>query len=121
MVIVNFTQHDATPEQIKAGVVDIIPASKRSEVLTFKSLPTAKDIQDRADVIAKMVSEVAESGAAVMIGGAPFFMSALERELKSAGFTPVYAFSERISVDVVQQDGTVVKTSKFVHKGFVEI
>lgn len=121
MVIVNFTQHDATPEQIKAGVVDIIPASKRSEVLTFKSLPTAEDIRNRADTIAKMVSEVAESGAAVMIGGAPFFMSSLEAALKSAGFTPIYAFSERISVDVVQQDGTVVKTSKFVHKGFVEV
>lgn len=121
MVIINFTQHNATPEQIESGVVDIIPVSQRSAALTFESIPTAEDIRNRADTIAKMVSEVAESGDAVMIGGAPFFMSSLETALKSAGFKPVFAFSERKSVDVVKEDGSVVKTAIFVHKGFVEV
>ena len=48
-------------------------------------------------------------------------MGALEAVLKAAGYKPVYAFSERVSVDVTQPDGSVVKTSKFAHKGFVEV
>lgn len=121
MNIVNFTQHNATQEQIASGVVDVIPVAKRSEALTFKSLPTTEDILNRADTVVKMVSEVAEDGSLVMIGGAPFFMGSLEAALKNAGFRPVYAFSERKSIGVVKDDGSVVKTAVFVHKGFVEV
>lgn len=120
-MIINLTQHNATPEQLKAGVVDIISLSQRNHVLTFTSLPTAEYIRHRANDIARMVSRVAGRGCAVMIGGAPFFMGALEAALKEAGFKPVYAFSERKSVDVVKEDGSVVKTAVFVHKGFVEV
>ena len=121
MIIINLTQHNATPEQIESGVVDIIPVSQRSEALTFHNIPTAEDIRNRADSVVKMMPDVAEKGALVMIGGAPFFMSSLETALKNAGFRPVYAFSERKSVDVIKEDGSVVKTSVFVHKGFVEV
>lgn len=55
----------------------------------------------------------------VMIGGAPFFMSYLEKALEQAKITPVYAFSERVSVDVEKEDGSVVKTAVFKHLGFV--
>lgn len=78
MVIINCTQHNATPEQLQAGVVDIIPVAKRNEALTFESLPTTEDIRDHADTVVKMVSGVAEVGTLVMIGGAPFFMGSLE-------------------------------------------
>ena len=121
MNIVNFTQHKATQEQIASGVVDIIPVSQRNEALSFENIPTAEDIRNRADTAVKMVTEIAENGSLVMIGGAPFFMGSLETALKNAGFRPVYAFSERKSVDVVKDDGSVVKTAVFVHKGFVEV
>ena len=56
----------------------------------------------------------------VMIGGAPFLMAALERELVDTwGMRPVYAFSVRESVDSVQPDGTVRKTAIFRHGGFI--
>jgi len=55
-----------------------------------------------------------------MIGGAPFFMSYLEEALRYRGLTPVYAFSQRESVEQVIDDKTV-KTSVFVHKGFIGI
>ena len=121
MTIINFTQHNATTEQVAAGVVDAIPAQVRAEVLTFSSLPTVEEIWARADKAVGLIAPHAEPGTQVMVGGAPFFMSALEAVLKAAGFKPVYAFSERVSMDVVQPDGTVVKTSKFAHKGFVEV
>lgn len=121
MTIVNFTQHHATTEQVEAGVVELIPFSERSEILTFVEIPTVQEIRGRAEEAAKLISSVAEKGVQVMIGGAPFFMGALETALKEAGFKPVYAFSERKSVDVVKEDGSVVKTAVFVHKGFVEV
>ena len=55
----------------------------------------------------------------VMIGGAPWFMSALEKELIANGFKPVYAFSERVSVDHHQPDGSVRKVNEFRHIGFI--
>ena len=55
----------------------------------------------------------------VMIGGAPWFMSSLELALIKEGFTPIYAFSERVSVDVPQEDGSVKKTNEFKHVGFI--
>lgn len=120
-MIINFTQHNATTEQIEVGVVDLIPAERRSELLTFVGLPTAVEIHDRAAAVTAEVVNVAEAGTEVMIGGAPFFMGTLEAALKANGFMPVYAFSERVSVEIVQDDGSVVKTAKFVHKGFVRV
>ena len=55
-----------------------------------------------------------------MIGGAPFFMSALERALLDVGITPLYAFSIRESVEKAAEDGTVTKINVFKHVGFVE-
>ena len=54
-----------------------------------------------------------------MIGGAPYLMPALEKELIALGIEPVYSFSERVSEETVQADGSVVKTNVFKHVGFV--
>lgn len=59
-------------------------------------------------------------GAAAMIGGAPFLMPALEKALRTKGILPVYAFSQRESVEEIMEDGTVRKTAVFKHRGFVE-
>ena len=57
----------------------------------------------------------------VMIGGAPFFMAALESALRDVGVTPIYAFSKREVVEEPQSDGSVKKTAVFRHAGFVGI
>ena len=56
-----------------------------------------------------------------MIGGAPFFMGILEQELKKQGIKPVYAFSQRESVDKEMADGSVQKVAVFKHLGFYEV
>jgi hypothetical protein len=56
-----------------------------------------------------------------MIGGAPYLMGALEKALRECGFTPVYAFSKRESIDQPQPDGSVRKVAVFRHLGFVEV
>lgn len=122
-MILNLTQHAATPEQIAQGVVDVIQAhgepEKLKALLTFESLPTAEQVYDRADAIAQLAQSYFVDSA--MIGGAPYLMGALERALNKRGIKPVYAFSERVSVEQTQADGSVRKVNVFKHVGLVEV
>jgi hypothetical protein len=117
MKILNLTQHPATPEQITDGVVEPEAAEKKliCKLLTFEAIPSQEEMRARAFALAKM----AEGFEAAMIGGAPFFMPALERALIRRDIEPLFAFSVRESVEEVQEDGSVVKRNVFRHLGFV--
>lgn len=121
-MILNLTQHEATPEQVSAGVVTS-PADEAGirALLTFKNLPTREEIQYRAISLAAIAANFfkGEDGAA-LIGGAPYLMAPLERELHHRGIVPLYSFSERVSEERTTPSGEVVKTNVFKHVGFVE-
>ena len=124
MIILNLTQHVGTPEQ---GVVEPENKTLVQEFLTFSSLPTQPEMDDRASNLAAIACYHRGCSHAgdheqwsAMIAGAPYFMSTLERALIAVGVTPVYAFSTRESVEQVI-DGKTVKTSVFSHQGFVEV
>ena len=121
-MILNLTQHPSTPEQKAAGVVDL-PISVRNELsalLTFDSLPTRQELEDRAKRIAAIATIYATGDEpTAMIGGAPFLTSVLEAILDYAGIKPVYAFSRRESVEETLPDGSVRKVNIFRHAGFV--
>lgn len=121
VMIINLTQHAATADQIAAGVRDLTGTDRDQVIaaLNFETLPTAADLADRAGTIA-LVAMLAGATKA-MIGGAPYFMAPLESALRSAGITPVYAFSQRESSEDVQPDGSVRKVNFFRHCGFVEV
>ena len=125
MKILNCTQHRATAEQISAGVVDLDDAtrSKLTELLTFNEVPGMSDLNDRSVAVARLIAPIyrATGADAAMIGGAPFFMTSLESALLGESMRPVYAFSRRESVETVDADGAVKKTSVFRHAGFVEV
>lgn len=121
MKIVNLTQHAATPDQQEAGVFDLPNAEREQlkKLLTFQSPPSASEIADRASRIAGMA--FATGAARAMIGGAPYLMAALERELRAGGVSPLYAFSVReVQETTDSQTGEVRKVSIFRHAGFVE-
>ena len=135
-MILNLTQHRATADQLKAGVVDL-PAAQQMELvklLTFETRPDKWELKNRARSIAAFAAEsgikmgVLEHvvcqgekliGGAVMIGGAPFLMAQLEHELHMIGVDVCYAFSTRESVESVNETGAVKKTAIFRHAGFV--
>lgn len=121
MRVLNLTQHIATPEQIEAGVVDMQPEEREwlQRLLTFNTLPAADDIASRVACIEGLVMATKGECTHVMLGGAPFLMAPLEKAMRSVGLTPVYAFSKRVSSEICQPDGSVMKTSKFVFEGFV--
>jgi len=125
-MIINLTQHPATAEQRQDGVIDPAAAAKATIVaaLTFDSLPAQADILARAKTLAYEAEKYCrpqgqDAMRQVMIGGAPYLMGALEAALRTRGLIPVYAFSQRESVEEVQADGSVRKVAIFRHSGFV--
>jgi hypothetical protein len=132
-MILNLTQHAPTPEQVAAGVVEPKPEVKAAIVaaLTFDSLPSREEIGARAADLAEIACryDIADTDddigeefpGAAMIGGAPYLMAALERELSARGVRPLYAFSTRESVEQTQPDGSVRKINVFRHIGFVDV
>lgn len=110
---INLTQHIATAKQSCLEPENKILVQS---LLTFESLPSKDEIKDRATALACIAKEVGATQA--MIGGAPYLMSALERELHRFGITPVYAFSQRVCME---DPKTGVKNSVFKHLGFIEV
>lgn len=128
-MILNLTQHKASDDQIKEGVVDLEGEQHAAlvELLTFKGLPEAGEIMDRAYDIAELACYNGLGGdegdapfiTQAMIGGALWLMAPLAAELRERGIDPLFAFSVRESVEAVQADGSVAKTAVFRHAGWV--
>lgn len=124
-IIINLTQHVASPEQTAAGVIDLAPEHRveLTRLLTVDDLPTKEEIDTRCEAIAALAysHDLDELPTACMVGGAPWMMGALVRALREGGFVQVLAaFSKRESVEQVQADGSVRKVAVFRHVGFVE-
>lgn len=122
-MILNLTQHNATADQINAGINDLPVDDFQTALkglLTFPTQYTRADLEYRALQIHELVrdfcgtsEEVLEG---VMIGGMPSFMPVLESVLISKGIKVGYACTERKSVDK-EVDGKIIKTAVFVHAG----
>ncbi len=115
--ILNLTQHVPTREQYAQGVTNHVDHKLIQSLLTFVGMPTWDDVVARAEQLAALAAETGAESA--MIGGAPYLMAPLHSALAAKGIRPLYAFSERRSVETTQADGSVVKTAVFVHIGFV--
>ena len=123
-MILNLTQHHATPEEISAGVREL-PEDKKEKIrslLTFNEIPSNQEIKERAEEIASEAWLIFEFAVTkerkALIGGAPFLMAGLELELLKRGIQPVYAFSKRVSTEIKTEKG-IEKKSVFVFEGFV--
>ena len=127
-MILNLTQHNATADQINAGINDLPVDDFQTALkglLTFPTQYTRADLEYRALQIHELIRDMCGEhfGAppkhaldGVMIGGMPSFMPVLEATLVSKGIRVGYACTERQSIDK-EIDGKVVKTAIFVHAG----
>lgn len=134
-MILNLTQHPATPDQVAAGVVDAPERFKEklTALLTFNEAPSHRELLRRAHELTCLAVEVHAAltggspdmlegeyhGVEVMIGGAPYLMRHLEECLEYWGLCPIYSFSKRVSVETQHPDGTVTKSNVFKHVDFV--
>ena len=146
-IILNLTQHPASGDQIDEGVIDLTPdlKVKLKCLLTFDNLPSCEEIKSRADEIYTLIVEFVTSDNSpikdeaeglidedglidetefkkfnlkFMIGGAPYLMGPLVRELSFLGEC-IFAFSKRVSSEVIEPDGSITKKTVFKHDGFV--
>lgn len=120
MAILNLTQHNATADQLAAGIIDL-PAEFKAElvkIITFPAIYDKYELELRArrvySLILDLPCNIKVDG--VMIGGMPSFMPVLEKELVECGVRVGYACTERQSVDK-EVDGKIIKTAIFVHVG----
>ena len=128
MIILNFTQHTLTKEQIDSLVAEGFTLKnmeaeaeapeRLKDLLTFTRCPSREELEFRARALADYAQIYCEA-TDVVIGGAPYFMGALETALLERGIKPRYAFTERVVVESVNQDGSTTKTSVFRHSGWV--
>lgn len=171
-LVINLTQHAATPTQRQAGVRDVddldmplyLPGEAGEALKGLLTIPVGgplgiaenssaagefldgraasivsqfvlpilgKRAQDRLDemgarmrtpkaALEALRPEYVAGGMKAMVGGAPYLTERLARELRKIGVEPVYALSDRVSKEVVGEDGTVTKTQVFEHLGFIQ-
>ena len=125
MRILNLTQHAPTKEQKENGVFEPNAEDKEviREYLTFNNIPSKRNIKMRAKALSDIAFKynIEQGIQKVLIGGAPYLMSSLERSLIAKGLTPVYAFSKRVSKEITLPSGSVEKKMIFRHEGFIEL
>lgn len=125
----NLTQHNATAEQVAMGVIDLDGALKEQliEAITFTGLPTASDVEVKASKLRKIMLSIMDTDeeACFMVGGAPYLMAQLGNtkrfSVKHFQSRIYFAYSDRVSEEVHNPDGTVTKVNVFKHLGFVPI
>ena len=126
MKFINLTQHKLTEDQVFNLVnmgfddedsIQVYPDTSTRLLLTFDNLPSLSEIREAAVKLAQYANFAEATH--VMIGGAPYLMRPLEEELERVGIIYYYAFTERKTVEKVNEDGTIEKTSVFEFAGWI--
>lgn len=122
--MLNLTQHALTEEQIKDGAIEPVPEVKAEiqKLITFDRsvMDHPEQIWNRAKALVALVKREYPTTSKAMVGGALYFMPALVRELKEAGIRPYFSYTDRVSTEIHNPDGSVTKTLVFKHLGWVE-
>ena len=121
--MINLTQHKATPEQVKQGVIDTDSDIRKTllELLTFDDISETfpESLRNRANQISE-IANLDGVHASALIGGALYFMPYLVTALKEKNIKPFYSFTKRVIENEFSSDGSVKKTSVFKHVAFIE-
>ena len=121
MITFNMTQHVASADQLKAGVVELNEIYKTTllEALNFEGVPTSSDVGKAVQLMAGLMDEqeaYETEEVQFMVGGAPYLMAALTQWAPI--YRMVFACSDRVSEEQHMPDGSVRKVNVFKHIGF---
>jgi len=119
--ILNLTQHPATDAQIDAGVVNLNDADlvDLKNALNFNEPPHRLEMIRRRKAIMDIASKY--DSLVVMLGGAPYLCTELDLCFSLDGYTVLYSFSKRVSIEFTDsKTGEVTKTNVFKHIGWVK-
>ena len=101
-MILNLTPYKASPEEVAAGVVDndemfqIIDSH-----LSFNSLPTKRELETKALILALAARGLGYSKAMIGGSGANYFLGTLETALRQHGIVPMYAVHDVVSLEFI--------------------
>ena len=125
IIIINVTQHSVTNDQINdlenkfKEIAILNPGGDMfRNSLTFTNMPSKEELSKVAKKIANDAFTMGASYA--IVAGAPYLMAHLEKEFFRLNIVPLYSFSERVSQEIKEPDGSVRKTNIFKHVGFIE-
>lgn len=122
--MLNLTQHALTAEQWRDGAVEPEADVKTQiqELITFDRsvMEHPEQIWNRAKALVSLIKREYPLVNQAVVGGALYFMPALVRELKEAGIQPYFSYTDRVSQETHNPDGSVTKTLVFKHLGWVE-
>lgn len=128
-VIINLTQHLATPDQASAGLIDMPEdgglRAALTEALSFNHQPDQEELLRRARRVVGIMADYAGGmtalqGHKVMLGGFSALMHPLQAACLKAGMQVGYAYLGPCEwVDQLQPDGSVLKMAIFRHGGFI--
>lgn len=122
--MLNLTQHVITVEQLRDGAVEPDPEMKAEiqKLITFDRsvMEHPEQIWNRAKALVSLIKREYPLLNKAMVGGALYFMPALVRELKEVGIQPYFSYTDRVSTETHNPDGSVTKTLVFKHLGWVE-
>jgi len=115
--------HTLTPEQqedakVSLGITKFVPFSREIIKLWSNVPPGLESLNNYLEPIFACLKDNASSGDYVLVQGDFGATYHMVNFAKSLELIPVYATTERKSVEEIQQDGTVKKTSLFEHKRF---
>ena len=121
--MLNLTQHALTAEQWRDGAVEPDQEIKAEiqKLITFDSSVIAhpEQIQDRAKALATLIRREYSLLDKALVGGALYFMPALVKEVNEVGIQPYFSYTDRVSQETHNPDGSVTKTLVFKHLGWV--
>lgn len=122
--MLNLTQHALTAEQWRDGAVEPEADVKAQiqELITFDRsvIEHPEQILNRAKALVSLIKREYPFVNQAVVGGALYFMPALVRELKEVGIQPYFSYTDRVSQETHNPDGSVTKTLVFKHLGWVE-
>lgn len=120
MKVYNLTKHTMTPQQLADGGIDVPAAQRASDLQDFTSMPTSDELKSRAFKLMDLVIDAGgEIGDGVMLAGAMYFIPYLVDAAKKTGFKPIFSFTQRVSKEIKNEDGSVSLSYVFNHEGWI--
>ena len=126
MKIINLT---GLPSPEKLSDIEIIQLPEKlneelKELLIFEQTPVKYELVQRAKEITSLAQEFikanCKSPILIMITGAPFLMSYLEKELTETNIPFVHAYAvPRVELSVNRDEGNIKSKLIFAIKGFI--
>jgi hypothetical protein len=116
--------HKPTAEQkVELEKDGVIVYLEEIAPFTFKNLTNMKIDTDLDKLAERLIYIVQQYDYVNLVqpAGSPAFQCVLGTHLKEKPICILYAFSERKSVDLPQEDGTIRKLSVFQHMGWIRI